>query len=140
MLLREFAMIRKNLQIIGNVGLYYTCYKLSLMGWNTMPTTRNAKGVDIIAYNSDCSTMLGLQVKTLSKRSAVPLGKSIDNIIGDYWVVVADVEKELTSFILLPEEVRSLTEKREKDGKVSYWLQYKSYNSEQYLEKWNRIK
>jgi hypothetical protein len=26
-------------QITGNVGLYYCCYHLSLLGWNVMPTT-----------------------------------------------------------------------------------------------------
>ena len=36
-------------QLTGNVGLYYCCYRLSLLGWNVMPTARNARGVDIIA-------------------------------------------------------------------------------------------
>jgi hypothetical protein len=31
-------------QIIGNAGLYYWCYRLSLLGWNVMPTARNARG------------------------------------------------------------------------------------------------
>ena len=38
-------------QVTGNIGLYYACYKLSCMGWNVMPTARNARGIDIIAYN-----------------------------------------------------------------------------------------
>ena len=29
-------------QLTGNVGLYYCCYRLSLLGWNVMPTARNA--------------------------------------------------------------------------------------------------
>ena len=41
-----------NLQITGNLGLYDCCYKLSLLGWNVMPTARSARGVDIIAYSS----------------------------------------------------------------------------------------
>lgn len=45
-------------QITGNVGLYYCCYRLSLMGWNVMPTARNARGVDLIAYNHDASRMI----------------------------------------------------------------------------------
>lgn len=40
-------------QITGNVGLYYCCYKLSLLGWNVMPTARNARGVDIIVYSRE---------------------------------------------------------------------------------------
>ena len=51
-----------NPQITGNLGLYYCCYKLSLLGWNVMPTARNARGVDIIAYSSDASRFQGIQV------------------------------------------------------------------------------
>ena len=39
---------RLDRQVTGNVGLYYCCYQRSLMGWNVMPTARNAKGVDIV--------------------------------------------------------------------------------------------
>lgn len=44
-------------QIVGNAGLYYVCHRLSLLGWNCMPTSRNARGVDLICYNADCSRM-----------------------------------------------------------------------------------
>ena len=40
-----------NPQIMGNMGMYYTCYKLLCMGWNVMPTAYNARGMDIIVYN-----------------------------------------------------------------------------------------
>ena len=39
-------VIKLNPQVVGNVGLYYVCYKLSLQGWNVMPTARNARGID----------------------------------------------------------------------------------------------
>ena len=80
-----------NPQITGNVGLYYCCYKLSLPGWNVMPTARNARGVDIIAYSSDASRFMGIQVKALSKRNPVPLGTSLDKCMGDFWVVINKV-------------------------------------------------
>ena len=72
-------------QLTGNVGLYYCCYRLSLMGWNVMPTARNARGVDIIAYSRDASRFVGVQVKALSKRNPVPLGTSLDKVMGDCW-------------------------------------------------------
>jgi hypothetical protein len=59
-------------QITGNVGLYYCCYRLSLLGWNMMPTARNARGVDVIAYSRDASRVVGVQVKALSKRNRHP--------------------------------------------------------------------
>jgi hypothetical protein len=40
-------------QLVGNLGLYYTCYELSKRGWNAMPTSRNARGVVIIIYSQD---------------------------------------------------------------------------------------
>ncbi|MFQ5713351.1 MAG: hypothetical protein ACE5GU_04910 [Candidatus Scalinduaceae bacterium] len=131
--------MKKNTQITGNIGLYYVCYKLSLMGWNTMPTARNARGVDIIAYNSDCSKLISLQVKTLSKRNPVPLGNTLNKIMGDFWVIVNNVTKEAKSFILYPNEIKRLAHKGEKNGKISYWLQPNSYDIEKFAEAWDRI-
>ena len=53
--------MKKNPQITGNIGLYWTCYRLSRMGWNAMPTVRNARGVDVIAYDLGCSRMVSIQ-------------------------------------------------------------------------------
>ena len=42
-----------NTQVVGNVGLYYVCYRLSGLGWNVMPTARNARGIDVVIYSQD---------------------------------------------------------------------------------------
>ncbi len=126
-------------QVTGNIGLYYTCYRLSRMGWNVMPTARNARGIDIIAYNREGTQFIGIQVKTLSKRNPVPLGSTLEKIMGDYWIIVNNVSKEPNAFILLPDEVKSLAHRGEKEGRVSYWLQPASYDNEQYKEAWHRI-
>ncbi len=127
-------------QLTGNVGLYYCCYRLSLLGWNVMPTARNARGVDIIAYSRDASRFVGVQVKALSKRNPVPLGTSLDKIMGDFWVIVNKVATPTPSaFILLPSEVRERAHRGEKDGRVSYWLQPADYEQDQFREAWERI-
>jgi len=126
-------------QVTGNAGLYYTCYHLSRMGWNVMPTSRNARGIDIIAYNRKATRFIGIQVKTLSKRDPVPLGSSLEKVMGDYWIIVNNVANEPNAYILLPEEVKSLAHRGEKDGRVSYWLQPTSYDVEQFKEAWHRI-
>jgi len=72
-------------QITGNIGLYYTCYHLSMLGWNVMPTARNARGVD------------------------------------------------------MPDEVRELAHRGEKEGRVSFWLQPTSYDQHGFREAWHRI-
>ena len=127
-------------QVVGNVGLYHACYKLSLLGWNVMPTARNARGVDIIAYSSDAARFIGIQVKTLSKRNPVPLGPSLDKCMGDYWIVInRAVEEKPSAFILLPSEVKALAHRGEKDGKISHWLQPASYDRVEFKEAWDRI-
>lgn len=131
--------MKKDSQVTGNIGLYWTCFHLSRMGWNVMPTARNARGVDIIAYNRDCSHMISIQVKTLSKKDPVPLGASLDNIMGDFWVIVNNVSSEPQTYVLLPQEVKELAHREEKEDRVSYWLETSSYCMEQYHEAWNRI-
>jgi len=104
-----------------------------------MPTARNARGVDIIAYNRNCSRMISIQVKSLSRKSPVPLGTSLDKIMGDFWVIVNNVVSEPQTYILLPDEVRELAHRGEKEGRVSYWLQPAAYCVEQFQEAWSRI-
>lgn len=126
-------------QITGNVGLYYCCFQLSLRGWNVMPTARNARGVDLIAYDSTALKIIGVQVKALSKRNPVPLGSNLAKIMGDYWIVVNNVYKTPKAFILRPQEVRELATSHVKDGKETFWLDPKRYDCEAYCERWDHI-
>jgi hypothetical protein len=133
-------MARRNDHLLtGNIGLYYVCYRLSCLGWNAMPTARNARGIDILAYNRDCTKVVSLQVKALSKRAPVPLGTSIDALMGDYWIVVNDLLKEPTIYILEPGEVRKFAHRGEKDGRISYWLQPREYATDQFRDQWQRL-
>jgi len=105
-----------------------------------MPTARNARGVDIIAYSSDASHFKGIQVKALSKRNPVPLGLSLDKCMGDFWVIVNKVASDSPqAFILTPTEVKKLAHRGEKEGRVSYWLQPAAYEQPQFKEAWERI-
>lgn len=126
-------------QVTGNIGMYYACYKLSCMGWNVMPTARNARGIDIIAYNKSGTKFIGVQVKSLTKRNPVPLGNSLEKIMGDFWLIINNVGKEPNVFVIFPEEIRNLAHRGEKNGIVSYWLQPTSYDSSNFKEAWHRI-
>ena len=131
---------KKDNQVTGNTGMYYICFILSKMGWNAMPTSRNAKGVDIIIYNQDCSKTFTIQVKTLSKKSPVPLGSKLDHLFADYVIVCNNVSTETPQcFILTPDEVKKIVHRGEKDGRISFWLQPKDYENEKFKESWNRI-
>lgn len=104
-----------------------------------MPTARNARGVDLLAYDASASRYLGIQVKTLSKRNPVPLGNSIDRFMGDWWIIVSKVATKPECFIMKPDEVRHLAHRGEKDARVSYWLQPNQYDTDKFREAWDRI-
>ena len=126
-------------QIVGNVGMYYAAYRLSLMGWNVMPTARNARGIDLLAYDVDAARYLGIQIKTLSKRTAVPLGiKGVGNLLGDWWIIVSGVSSKPDCFIMTPAEVAAHAV-QDKNGARAYWLPAKCYAVNQFSEAWHRI-
>ena len=129
-----------NQQVVGNVGLYFVCYRLSLRGWNAMPTARNARGVDLLVYSQDASRTHSIQVKALSRKSPVPLGASLDRLFGDFFVICRSVVAESPEcFVLTPSEVRSMAHRGEREGRVSFWLQPKSYDQPEFREAWQRI-
>jgi hypothetical protein len=125
-------------RITGNAGLSYCCYRLSLFGWNVMPTARNARGVDIIAYTRYGGRFIGIQVE-LGKRNPVPLGTSLEKLMGDFWIVVSRVITAPTAYVLLPSEVKERAFRGEKDGRISFWLRPKDYDHEAFKEAWQRI-
>jgi len=131
--------MKSSKQIVGNAGLFYVCYELSKRGWNCLPTTRNAKGVDVVIYSQDAKKSYTIQVKALSKRNPVPFGKK-PNLIADFVAVVINVmdeEKLPEVFIIKTEDVKKRLHKGEKNRRVSYWLQPKDY--EKFKEKWEII-
>ncbi len=127
-------------QVVGNVGLYFVCYRLSLRGWNVMPTSRNAKGIDVLIYSQDALRTRTIQVKALSKPNPVPLGSSLDHLFGDFFIICRNaIADEPECFVLEPAEVRALAHRGVKGQKVSYWLQPKAYAIDKYREAWDRI-
>jgi hypothetical protein len=137
---RKQPTARSDNQVVGNVGLFYVCYRLSRLGWNCMPTARNARGIDVLIYNQDNSCKLSIQIKTLSKLAPVPLGKHLNHLFADFVVVCSRAASEAPEcYILLPSEVRELAHRGEKEGRVSYWLQPKAYSVDAFREAWNRI-
>lgn len=123
-----------NRQITGNVGLYYVSYKLSRMGWNVMTTSRNAKGVDIMAYNEDVKIIHKIQVKSYTERQAISFGNKVE-IFSDFYVIVTYVYKKPVVYLLKGSEVEPLIRKQKEQN----WLEIEDYEKNEFLENWEKI-
>ena len=102
-----------------------------------MPTTRNAKGPDIVIASEDAARTLTLQVKSLSKRIPVALGKN-PKIVADWVIVCIGVRTDHPRcFVFTPDEVSRLAY-RDKNGE-NHWLQPPQYDTQEFAERWDRI-
>jgi hypothetical protein len=127
-------------QIVGNAGLFYVCHKLSALGWNAMPTSRNARGVDVMCFSLDGKKRLLLQIKSLSKRNPLMLGSDLGKLMGDYWVIVVNATgAKPDCHILKPQQVKSLAEPGKMAGKAQHWLQAGDFAVENFHERWELI-
>jgi len=115
-------MTNKNQQV-GNIGLYYVAYRLTQKGFSVFPTIRNAKGADMYVIDKENSARaIPIQIKTLSKKSPVPFGISMDR---DelYLFLVVDVNNPELYFAEMSRVKDDIHKGVNDAGKVSYWLQ-----------------
>ena len=102
-----------------------------------MPTTRNAKGPNVVIDSVDGERTWRLKVRSLSKRAPVPLGQD-PNIDAD-WVVVCNRlgTDDPGCYVITPEEVSKLAN-RDKHGN-NHWLEVEQYDTVEFAERWDRI-
>ena len=125
-------------QLVGNIGLYYVCYELSRREWNAMPTSRNARGVDIVIYNQKGTESHTIQVKSLSKRNPAPFGSTLNTLIADYIFIVNNAFDTPNIFIVDTSTAKPRIHEGIKNGKKSYWFQPKDY--EDFKDNWAILK
>jgi hypothetical protein len=131
------SSIRDN-QLVGNVGLYYICYELSKLGWNVLPTSRNARGIDLVIYSRDAERKHTIQIKSLSKKNPVPVGTKLDSLIAEYLIACTKVfDDKPEVFVMKIDAIKNRIHEGMKDGRKSYWLQPRSY--EEFKDNWEII-
>jgi hypothetical protein len=127
-------------QVVGHVGLFDVCDRLSRWGWNVMPTARNARGIDIVMDRQDASRTHTIQVKTLSKRHPVPRSGTLDRLLGDFFVICRHVVTDSPEcFVLRPDDVRARAHRDEQGDRLSDWLQPKDSAVEAFRDAGERI-
>jgi hypothetical protein len=126
---------KRSNQLVGNIGLFYVCYELSKRGWNCLPTSRNAKGVDLVVYSQNAKRTYTIQVKALSRKNPVPFGLPA-NLMADF-VIVSVLLTSPEIYILTVKEAIGALHRGEREGRVSYWLQPPNYQG--HKDCWGKI-
>lgn len=106
-----------------------------------MPTVRNARGADLYAASSDEKRVVPIQSKALSKRVAVPLGGSLENLCSQWWIITINANSDApTCYLLTVDEVKAAASRNVNgSGQVSHWLEPRSYALPEYREAWHRL-
>jgi len=119
-------------QLTANVGLFFIAYQLSKKGWNVMPTTRNAKGPDLIIYSQDGKTMRKIQVKSLSRWNHIMPGPKENFLMSDFVVICTGVYGDNPETYIA--KTRELYKSTNKHG----WINKKEYV--RFKDNWKIIK
>lgn len=134
----EPAAFKNRAQFTGNAGLSYAAWQLSRRGWHVTPTIRNARGSDMLVTDAEEDVKFGVQSKALSKRQAVPLGRNLENLRSEWWVVTIHANSDQpVCFVMRKEEVQTNASQDKNGG--AYWLEPRDYDRDEYRNAWDRI-
>jgi hypothetical protein len=101
-----------------------------------MPTARNAKGVDIVGYNTDASRKITIQLKAQSEPMDVNMRGGATEFIADYLIVAWKVASDKPEFFIMgKDEVRRQIYVGAKE--TDCWLERRIYQS--YRDRWDLI-
>jgi len=119
-------------QLTGNVGLYHVCYQLAKRGWNVLPTSRNARGPDLIIYSQNGKKTYKIQVKSLSKWNHIMPGAKENFTMSDFVIICTNVYEEIPKLYIA--KTGELYKSTNKHG----WINKKKYVK--YRDNWKIIK
>ncbi|MGB5019402.1 hypothetical protein, partial [Sphingorhabdus sp.] len=93
---------------------------------------------DMLVTDAGAIARFSVQSRALSKRQAVPLGKSIENLRSEWWVVTINANSEQPiCFVMSREEVEANASQDKNGG--AYWLEPRDYDRDEYRNAWDRM-
>jgi len=124
--------------LVGNTGLFYSAYELSKRGFYVFLTSRNTEGYDLVAVKDKNKVFL-IEVKTLSKKNAVPFGGKDpkEKLRADFIFVVLGLENPKIYIVPIEEMLKRVVKQKNKEAKDSFWVKFDSI--EEFEEKWELL-
>jgi hypothetical protein len=130
-------------QLTGMRGVYLVAAELSRIGFIASPTSRSARGADILATDQKCKHAYSIQVKTNTTTFSFWLlnkeAKELKSPSHFYAFVNLRTNGEIEYYIV-PSSVVADKTKVEKSRKGSIWYSFSLQNAKEYKDKWSILR
>ena len=129
--------------LTGMRGVYLVAAELSGRGFIASPTSRSARGADILCTDADCKTAFSVQVKTKSTQASYwLLSADYKRFVSDSHIYVFVSIKEggvPTEFFIIPSKVVAKKAYVEPFGKDT-WYSFTVKDAKPYQDKWEMFR
>ncbi len=126
-------------QLTGMRGVYLVAAELSKQGFIASPTSRSARGADILATDQECKHAYSIQVKTNTTTfSFWLLNKEAKELKSrsHFYTFVNLRSNDRIEYYIVPSRVVANKTEEEKSGKGSIWYSFSLQNAKKYKDKW----
>ena len=125
-------------QLTGMQGVYLVAAELSRHGFIASPTSRSARGADILVTDPECTHAFSVQVKTNAALSSYwLLNEHAKEMVSDSHVyVLVNLKKDGVEFFVMPS--RAVAEKMwTEEHTKSKWFGIQRKDALPYQDKWD---
>jgi len=130
-------------QLTGMCGVYLVAAELSKRGFIVSPTSRNAKGADILVTDQKCKHAYSIQVKTNARTFGFWLlnkeAKELKSPSHFYVFVNLRTNGEIEYYIV-PSYIVAKKTREEKTKKGSIWYSFSLQDAKKYKNKWSMFR
>jgi len=127
-------------QLTGMTGVFLVSAELARRGFIACPTSRSARGADILVTDQNCKHACSLQVKTNGKSSSFwllnPHAKEM--VAPTHLYVLVNIRKDRSEFFVVPSRVVARKMDVVKQGK-STWYSISRKNIREFEDKWDLV-
>ena len=127
-------------QLTGMTGVYMVAAELTRRGFIASPTSRSARGADILVADQNCKHACSLQVKTNGKSASFWLlnPHAKDMVSPSHLYVLVNLIKDKHEFFIVPSRVVAHRMDIAKQGK-STWYSISRENVKEFKDNWDLL-
>ena len=127
-------------QLTGMTGVYMVAAELTRRGFIASPTSRSARGADILVADQNCKHACSLQVKTNGKSASFWLlnAHAKDMVSPTHLYVLVNLIKDRPEFFIVPSRVVARRMDIAKQGK-STWYSISRKSVKEFKDNWDLL-